>query len=103
MKQKEEKEPLQDLEEKIIQPIYYYPNQNVRKNENQNYFNDGNNFGHFKHDKKHIHELILNNDDVKDNKIQSEEIYNNNEDNKNNESNVSYEYFVDNKNEEREQ
>ena len=107
LKQKEQKEPLQDLEEKITQPIYYNPNQNMNGNENKNYFNDNNNFEYFKHDKNDINELKLNNDMnndvIEDNKIQSDEIYNNYEDNKNNESNVSYEYFVDNDNEEGEQ
>ena len=107
LKQKEQKEPLQDLEEKITQSIYYNPNQNMNGNENKNYFNDNNNFEYFKHDKNDINELKLNNDMnndvIEDNKIQSDEIYNNYEDNKNNESNVSYEYFVDNDNEEGEQ
>ena len=107
LKQKEQKEPLQDLEEKITQPMYYNPNQNMNGNENKNYFNDNNNFEYFKHDKNDINELKLNNDMnndvIEDNKIQSDEIYNNYEDNKNNESNVSYEYFVDNDNEEGEQ
>ena len=104
LKQKEQKEPLQDLEEKITQPMYYNPNQNMNENENENDFNDNNNFENYNHDKNDINELILNNDMnndvIEDNKIQSDEIYNNYEDNKNNESNVSYEYFVDNENDE---
>jgi len=104
LKQKEQKEPLEDLEEKITQPMYYNPNQNMNENENENDFNDNNNFENFNHDKNDINELILNNDMnndvIEDNKIQSDELYNNYEDNKNNESNVSYEYFVDNENDE---
>jgi len=104
LKQKEQKEPLQDLDEKITQPMYYNPNQNTNGNENENDFNDNNNFENFNHEKNGINELILNNDMnndvIEDNKIQSDEIYNNFEDNKNNESNASYEYFVDNENDE---
>ena len=103
LKQKEQKEPLQDLDEKITQPMYYNPNQNTNGNENENDF-DNNNFENFNHEKNGINELILNNDMnndvIEDNKIQSDEIYNNFEDNKNNESNASYEYFVDNENDE---
>ena len=103
LKQKEQKETLQDLDEKITQPMYYNPNQNTNGNENENDF-DNNNFENFNHEKNGINELILNNDMnnivIEDNKIQSDEIYNNFEDNKNYESNASYEYFVDNENDE---
>ena len=105
LKQKEQKEPFQDLQEKITQPMYYNPNQNLNKND----FNNNNNFEHYNHDKNGLNELILNNDMnnyviIEDNnKIQSGDIYNNYQENKNNENNVSYEYFVDNENEEGEQ
>ena len=104
LKQKEQKEPLQDLQEKLTQPMYYNPNQNLNKND----FNN-NNFEHYNHDKNGLNEFILNNDMnnyviIEDNnKIQSGDIYNNYQENKNNENNVSYEYFVDNENEEGEQ
>jgi len=103
LKQKEQKEPLQDLQEKLTQPMYYNPNQNLNKND----FNN-NNFEHYNHDKNGLNEFILNNDMnnyviIEDNnKIQSGDIYNNYQE-KNNENNVSYEYFVDNENEEGEQ
>ena len=107
MKQKEQKEPLQDLEEKITHPMYYNPNHNMNENENEKDFNDNNDIEHFKYDKNGINELKLNNgmnnDIIDNNKIQSNEMFNNYENNKNNESNVSYEYFVDNDNEEGEQ